>query len=90
MLNSGYCCTEITDRYMNAVVNPQYDQMMDGVEFRSPMFQRPFQYLQRFSRQQELRGIRANDVHGTPQECIQVLLQYVTYRCFVLSYHSQL
>ena len=72
-----FSIAEVTERYTNAIVNTDLDQTIDGAEFRSPMFQRPFQYLQRFNQRQELRGIRADEPHGTPQECIEVLLRYV-------------
>ena len=64
----------VKERYTNGVLS-DYDQQMDEVEFRSPMFQRPFQYLQRFVHNQELRGIQADTPHGTPAECIQTLLE---------------
>lgn len=69
---------DVKNRYTNATVNILYDQTMDEIEFKSSMFQRPFQYLERFNNRLELRGIKSDNVHGTPAECIEVLLQYVT------------
>jgi len=48
---------------------------MDNMEFQSAVFQRPFQYLLRFAQRQELRGIQANVVRGSPDQCITTLLQ---------------
>ena len=64
-------------RYMDAVVEPAHDQLMDEKEFKSSMFQRPFQYLQRFNTGQELRNIQCKRVMGTPEQCIEVLLRLV-------------
>jgi len=60
---------------MNAIVQKEYDQLMDNMEFQSAVFQRPFQYLLRFAQQRELRGIQVNVAHGTPEQCITALLQ---------------
>lgn len=66
--------TELRNRYTNAVIQKEYDQLMDDMEFQSDMFQRPFQYLLRFVQRKELRGIRVN-VNGTPEQCITTLLR---------------
>ena len=55
---------------------------MDDVEFQSAVFQRPFQYLQRFAQQKKLRGVEVNVPHGTPEQCITTLLQYGFTVCF--------
>ncbi|KAM5149392.1 E3 ubiquitin-protein ligase RNF213 [Callospermophilus lateralis] len=51
---------------------------MDRTEFRSATFQRPFQYLKRFHRNQNLDTFQYQEgsVEGTPGECIQHLLIY--------------
>jgi len=66
---------ELRNRYTNVVVQKDYDQLMDNMEFQSAVFQRPFQYLLRFAQRQELRGIQANVAYGTPEQCITTLLQ---------------
>jgi len=48
---------------------------MDDVEFQSAVFQRPFQYLQRFAQHSKLRGVDVNVARGTPDQCITTLLQ---------------
>ena len=58
-------------------MQPAHDQLMDEKEFNKSMFQRPFQYLQKFNAGQELGNIRCKDVKGTPGECIEVLLRLV-------------
>jgi len=67
--------TDVKTRYTNAVVDPRYDQTMDQKKFESTMFQRLFQYLQRFNQRQELSGIQSDIVQGNPEQCINVLLQ---------------
>ncbi|VTJ74161.1 Hypothetical predicted protein [Marmota monax] len=51
---------------------------MDEREFRSATFQRPYQYLKRFHKKQNLDTFQyqAGSVEGTPGECIQHLLIY--------------
>jgi len=66
---------ELRNRYTNAIIQKDHDQLMDNTEFQSAMFQRPFQYLRRFALRKELRGVQANTAHGTPEECITTLLQ---------------
>ena len=64
----------VENRYENVVVT-KFDQKMDEDEFRSSMFQRPYQYLQRYMTNQELRGIHADTPQGNPRDCIQMLLR---------------
>jgi len=66
---------ELRDRYTDAIIQKDYDQLMDMVEFGSAEFQRPFQYLQKFVQNKELRGIQAHIAHGTPEQCITTLLR---------------
>ena len=66
---------ELGNRYTNAVIQKDYDQLMDDMEFQSAEFQRPFQYLQRFAQRKELRGIRVDVARGSPDQCINTLLQ---------------
>jgi len=66
--------SDLKNRYTDAVIH-DYDQRMDDKEFQSREFQRPFQYLLRFARRQELRGIEVNEAHGTAEQCIETLLQ---------------
>ena len=77
---------EVKLRYADAVVEPAHDQLMDEKEFESSMFQRPFQYLQRFNTDQELRNTqsKSNIVEGTPAGCIEVLLRLVHYAILTL------
>ena len=49
---------------------------MDEGEFRSDVFQRPFQYLSRVMNNQNLNTVNANNVEGTPLEMVTCLLQY--------------
>ncbi|XP_048222860.1 E3 ubiquitin-protein ligase RNF213 [Perognathus longimembris pacificus] len=51
---------------------------MDPTAFRSEAFQRPFQYLKRFHRKENLDSFeyRKGSVEGTPGECLQHLLIY--------------
>ena len=54
----------------------EYDQLMDEEEFKSDVFQRPFQYLSRDMKKQNLNKVNANNVEGTPLEMVTCLLQY--------------
>jgi len=66
---------ELQKQYTNAVIQKEFDQLMDNIEFQSAVFQRPFQYLLRFAERQKLRGIVADVAYGTPDLCIGTLLQ---------------
>ena len=50
--------------------------MMDEVEFNSPTFQRPYQYLLRYSRKQNLDNFSYQQPEGCQMECIKTLLSY--------------
>jgi hypothetical protein len=65
----------VRSQYTDAVVEPFHDQLMDEKEFKSSMFQRPFQYLLQFNANKELANIQSKVVEGTPGECIEVLLR---------------
>ncbi|KAI0241298.1 E3 ubiquitin-protein ligase [Lamellibrachia satsuma] len=51
------------------------DQLMDNKEFRSAIFQRPYQCLQRFSTGRSLHKVTPEVPKGTQQECLQCLLR---------------
>ncbi|KAI0227837.1 hypothetical protein LSAT2_021672 [Lamellibrachia satsuma] len=53
----------------------KHDQLMDEKEFHSAVFQRPFQYLTRFSSGQCLNSVAPQCPEGTPAECLQCLLR---------------
>ena len=48
---------------------------MDQRQFESEMFQRPYQYLDRFSRNQNLDRFTYSAPEGTPDQCIKALLR---------------
>ena len=72
---TGLSLAELRNRYTNAVVQKEFDQLMDYLEFGSAEFQRPFQYLKKFAEGKELRGIQAHVAHGTQEQCITTLLK---------------
>ncbi|XP_064180420.1 E3 ubiquitin-protein ligase rnf213-alpha-like [Anguilla rostrata] len=52
------------------------DPLMDDQEFRSEAFQRPYQYLTRFHKGQNLDRFVYKGVEGTHMECLQILFVY--------------
>lgn len=51
------------------------DQLFDLSEFRSPTFQRPFQYLLRLDQNGDLSSVRPQSPEGTQAACLQTLLR---------------
>ena len=81
--------TDVQALYSNASFT-LHDQLMDNTAFMSTMFQRPFQYLLRYTNNQELRGINSNNVQGNHQQCIETLLASVCVLCIVISFQLDL
>ncbi|XP_072299387.1 E3 ubiquitin-protein ligase rnf213-alpha-like [Eucyclogobius newberryi] len=52
------------------------DPLMDDEEFRSPAFQRSYQYLIRFHTRADLDRFTYNGVEGSHGECLQMLLMH--------------
>ncbi|KAM4843304.1 E3 ubiquitin-protein ligase RNF213 [Thomomys bottae] len=76
---------KVTCRPPKEVINLELTPMqrlwelgMDREEFRSTVFQRPFQYLKRFHKKKNLDLFQYQEgcVEGTPEECLQHLLIY--------------
>ncbi|XP_072299402.1 E3 ubiquitin-protein ligase rnf213-alpha-like [Eucyclogobius newberryi] len=58
-----------------AIFNSE-DPLMDDEEFRSPAFQRSYQYLIRFHTRADLDRFTYNGVEGSHGECLQMLLMH--------------
>lgn len=54
------------------------EQGFDHTEFKSAVFQRPFQYLKLFSENSLDMKFRFREAEGTPKECLDILLRYET------------
>ncbi|XP_062591685.1 E3 ubiquitin-protein ligase rnf213-alpha-like, partial [Saccostrea cucullata] len=54
----------------------QNDLLFDGKEFKSNVFQRPFQYLYRLDMNRGLGDIDMRRTEGNPQTCLQTLLKH--------------
>ncbi|XP_053390338.1 E3 ubiquitin-protein ligase rnf213-alpha-like, partial [Mercenaria mercenaria] len=52
------------------------DQLFDEKQFRSPVFQRTFQYLLRLDEGRQLDDVHPHDAEGTPETCLQTLLRH--------------
>ncbi|XP_052808702.1 E3 ubiquitin-protein ligase rnf213-alpha-like isoform X1 [Mya arenaria] len=52
------------------------DQLFDEQQFRSPVFQRTFQYLLRLDQRQTLESVRPSEPEGDPKNCLDVLLRH--------------
>ena len=50
--------------------------LMDTEEFSSPVYQRPYQYLLRYARNENLDTFFYQRPGGSPRECIEILLKY--------------
>ncbi|XP_075712304.1 E3 ubiquitin-protein ligase RNF213 isoform X2 [Rhinoderma darwinii] len=71
------CCSpkEVLRKCTEDISDDCGDPGMDVEEFRSECFQRPFQYLIRFDRKQNLDTFTYNgSVEGNPAECLQIFL----------------
>lgn len=53
----------------------EHDQLFDDGEFKSPAFQRPFQYMYRLDTKRVLSDIDVNRIEGTPLICLQTMLR---------------
>jgi len=53
----------------------KYDQLMDETQFRSAVFQRPYQCLDRFSKDKRLDKVTPDVPMGTKETCLQCLLR---------------
>ncbi|KAH3735719.1 hypothetical protein DPMN_042254 [Dreissena polymorpha] len=51
------------------------DQLFDEKKFRSPVFQRTFQYLQRLDSGKVMNDVNPGSPEGDPKSCLQVLLR---------------
>ena len=50
--------------------------VMDDEEFKSNSYQRVYQYIRRFTTKQNLDSFSFNGcVEGTPQDCLEIILQ---------------
>lgn len=54
----------------------QNDLLFDNKEFRSNVFQRPFQYLYRLDMNRGLGDVDMRRTEGNPQTCLHTLLRY--------------
>ena len=54
------------------------DRLFDAQEFKSPTFQRPFQYLKRLDTNCKLNDVNAHIPEGDKKQCLTTLLKYVT------------
>ncbi|XP_060604557.1 E3 ubiquitin-protein ligase RNF213-like [Ruditapes philippinarum] len=52
------------------------DQLFDTKMFRSPVFQRTFQYLLRLEHNVTFEGVHPHVSEGTPEMCLDILLRY--------------
>ncbi|XP_052808680.1 E3 ubiquitin-protein ligase rnf213-alpha-like isoform X1 [Mya arenaria] len=52
------------------------DQLFDEQQFRSPVFQRTFQYLLRLDERKSLESVRPSEAEGDPKTCLDVLLRH--------------
>ncbi|WAR07210.1 RN213-like protein, partial [Mya arenaria] len=52
------------------------DQLFDEQQFRSPVFQRTFQYLLRLDQRKSLESVRPSEPEGDPKTCLNVLLKH--------------
>ncbi|XP_053388233.1 E3 ubiquitin-protein ligase rnf213-alpha-like, partial [Mercenaria mercenaria] len=52
------------------------DQLFDEKLFRSPVFQRPFQYLLRLEQERNFQDVRPHNTEGTPMICLELLLSH--------------
>ncbi|XP_053396339.1 E3 ubiquitin-protein ligase rnf213-alpha-like isoform X2 [Mercenaria mercenaria] len=52
------------------------DQLFDEKQFRSPVFQRTFQYLLRLDQGRQLDDVHPQAPEGNPQTCLQTLLRH--------------
>ena len=57
------------------------DQLFDLDMFRSAVFQRPFQYLLRLDTGRQLQDVNPQQVEGTEQDCLRVLLRFGFQNC---------
>ncbi|WAR07208.1 R213A-like protein [Mya arenaria] len=48
------------------------DQLFDEQQFRSPVFQRTFQYLLRLDQRQTLESVRPSEPEGDPKNCLDL------------------
>jgi len=53
----------------------EFDQLMDEEAYNSDIFQRPYQYLKRFSTGERLEGGTLHATEGAQAECLQCLLR---------------
>ncbi|XP_056372927.1 E3 ubiquitin-protein ligase RNF213 isoform X2 [Hyla sarda] len=74
------CCSpkEVLRKYTEDVADECGDPGMDVEEFRSECFQRPYQYLIRFDRGENLDTFSylEGTVEGDPSECLQIFLLF--------------
>ncbi|WAR07285.1 R213A-like protein [Mya arenaria] len=49
------------------------DQLFDEQQFRSPVFQRTFQYLLRLDQRQTLESVRPSEPEGDPKNCLDLV-----------------
>ncbi|WAR07205.1 R213A-like protein [Mya arenaria] len=52
------------------------DQLFDEQQFRSPVFQRTFQYLLRLDQRKSLESVKPSEPEGDPKTCLNVLLKH--------------
>ena len=70
--------TESTEMYMWSFCLTEFGQrdlLFDDQEFRSSVFQRPFQYLYRLDMNRGMADIDIRRIEGTPMTCLQTLLK---------------
>ncbi|VDH93225.1 ubiquitin carboxyl-terminal hydrolase 34 [Mytilus galloprovincialis] len=53
-----------------------HDRLFDGIEFKSPTFQRPYQYLKRLDTNCRLDDVNANIPEEDKKQCLNTLLRH--------------
>ncbi|XP_071137099.1 E3 ubiquitin-protein ligase rnf213-alpha-like [Mytilus edulis] len=53
-----------------------HDRLFDGIEFKSPTFQRPYQYLKRLDTNCRLDDVNAQIPDGDKKQCLNTLLKH--------------
>ncbi|XP_076810018.1 E3 ubiquitin-protein ligase rnf213-alpha-like isoform X2 [Clavelina lepadiformis] len=76
LLPAIHCISPKTIVSQNFNGNIENYLLMDEVEFQSETYQRPYQFLHRYSRNESLDKFSYISPTGTPEDCIETLLSY--------------
>jgi len=55
-----------------------HDILFDSIEFKSDIFQRPYQYLLRLDASRKLDDVKPTVPEGNRSQCLETLLRYIT------------